>query len=211
MSVSVAVKPEVAVRIGTFTDIYRNILMTATLGQVEEAAVWYRDAEEVAEEVARNLDTTLEVGASVVSAFSPRERWSSNVSKSIAFSLGHEVKGLPNNYKMAQSSLTLGFDALRGPKTNAFARAIAGDADAVVIDIWMMRAAKMTKDSPSQAEYLQLSRAVKNVAKEFGLTPRTTQALIWVIVRGSASQATPYGDAPPDPMLVKLRQLQKIP
>jgi hypothetical protein len=187
MSVSVAVKPEVAVRIGTFTDIYRNILMTATLGQVEEAAVWYRDAEEVAEEVARNLDTTLEVGASVVSAFSPRERWSSNVSKSIAFSLGHEVKGLPNNYKMAQSSLTLGFDALRGPKTNAFARAIAGDADAVVIDIWMMRAAKMTKDSPSQAEYLQLSRAVKNVAKEFGLTPRTTQALIWVIVRGSAS------------------------
>jgi hypothetical protein len=180
-------KPEVATRIASYTDIYRNILMQATLGQVEEASVWYRDAEEVAEEVARNLDTTLEVGASVVSAFSPRERWASNVSKSIAFSLGHEVKGLPNNLKMAQASIHLGFDALKGPKTNAFAKAIAGDNDAVVIDVWMMRAAEMKTDSPSQAQYNELSRAVRNVAKEFGLTPRTTQALIWVIVRGSAS------------------------
>ena len=187
MSVAVAVKPEVAVRIATYTDTYRDLVLKATLGQVEEASVWYRDAEEVAEEVARNLNTTLEVGASVVSAFSPRERWSSNVTKAIAFSLGHEVRGLPNNLKMAQTSLELGFDALKGAKTNAFARAIAGDADAVVIDVWMMRAAQMTKDSPSQAEYVQLSRAVKNVAKEFGLSPRTTQALIWVIVRGSAS------------------------
>ena len=187
MSVAVAVKPEVAVRIATYTDIYRNILLKATLGQVEEASVWYRDAEEIAEEVARNLDTTLEVGASIVSAFSPRERWSSNVAKAIAFSLGHEVRGLPNNLKMAKASLELGFDALKGLKTNAFAKAIAGDANAVVIDVWMMRAAEMTTDSPSQSQYRELSEAVVTVAKEFGLTPRTTQALIWVIVRGSAS------------------------
>ena len=182
-----AIKPEVTVRIDTYTGMYRNLLLNATLGQVEEASVWYRDAEEVAEEVARNLDTTLEVGASVVSAFSPRERWASNISKAIAFSLGHEVKGLPNNYKMAQASLDLGFDALKGPKTNAFARAIAGDKDAVVIDIWMCRAAGLPTDSPSQAQYIELSRAVRKVAEEFGLTPRTAQALIWVIVRGSAS------------------------
>lgn len=181
------VKPEVTTRINNYANMYRNLLMNATLGQTEEAAVWYRDAEEVAEEVARNLDTTLEVGASVVSAFSPRERWASNISKAIAFSLGHEVKGLPNNYKMAQASLDLGFDALKGPKTNAFARAIAGDKEAVVIDIWMCRAAGLPTDSPSQSQYVELSRAVRKVAQEFGLTPRTTQALIWVIVRGSAS------------------------
>jgi hypothetical protein len=181
------VKPEVTVRIDTYAGMYRNLLMNATLGQVEEASIWYRDAEEVAEEVARNLDATLEVGASVVSAFSPRERWASNISKAVAFSLGHEVKGLPNNLRMAQVSLDLGFDALKGPKTNAFARAIAGDSDAVVIDIWMCRAANLGTDSPSQSQYVELSRAVRKVAGEFGLTPRTTQALIWVIVRGSAS------------------------
>ena len=173
--------------IASHEDVFRNLLLTATLGQVEEASVWYRDAEEVAEEVARNLDVSLEVGASIVSAFSPRERWSSNVAKAIAFSLGHEVRGLGQNLRMAQASLALGFDALKGAKTNAFARAIAGDTNAVVIDVWMMRAAKMESDSPTQAQYIRLSRALTNVAKEFGITPRTAQALSWIIGRGSAS------------------------
>ena len=180
-------KIEATTRVATYADKYRDLLMTATLGQVEEASVWYRDAEEVAEEVARNLETTLEVGASVVSAFSPRERWSSNVAKAIAFSLGHGVRGLGQNLRMAQASLELGFDALNGAKTNAFARAIAGDTNAVVIDVWMMRAAKMESDSPTQAQYIRLSQALTNVAKEFGITPRTAQALIWIIVRGSAA------------------------
>ena len=173
--------------IASHEDVFRDLLLTATLGQVEEASVWYRDAEEVAEEVARNLETTLEVGASVVSAFSPRERWSSNVAKAIAFSLGHEVKGLGNNLRMAQNSLLSGFSALNGLKTNAFARAIAGDTNAVVIDIWMMRAAGMEKDSPNQTEYFELSKAMTDVAKEFGITPRTAQALVWIIVRGSGA------------------------
>jgi hypothetical protein len=170
----------------TATDLYRDLIVRATLGQVEQASVWYHEAQEVAHEVARNLDTTLEVGASVVSAFSPRERWASNIEKAIAFSLGHTPKGLGNNLKMAQSSLTAGFYALKGLKTNAFARAIAGDSDAVVIDVWMMRAANMETDSPSQGQYFALSLACRNVAKEFGLTPRTAQALIWIVVRGSA-------------------------
>lgn len=180
-------KPEVAARVATYVDMYRNVLLKSTLGQVEQAAVWYRDAEEVAEEVARNLDVSLEVGASIVSAFSPRERWSTNIAKAIAYSLGQSVKGLPNNLKMANEAMTKGFDALRGPKTNAFARAIAGDPNAVVIDIWMCRAAGLPTDSPSQSQYNELSRAVVEVAEEFGLTPRTAQALVWVIVRGSAS------------------------
>jgi hypothetical protein len=170
----------------TATDLYRDLIVRATLGQVEQASVWYHEAQEVAHEVARNLDTTLEVGASVVSAFSPRERWASNIEKAIAFSLGHTPKGLGNNLKMAQASLTAGFYALKGLKTNAFARAIAGDSDAVVIDVWMMRAANMETDSPTQGQYFALSLACRNVAKEFGLTPRTAQALIWIVVRGSA-------------------------
>jgi hypothetical protein len=171
----------------TATDTFRSIIMTATLAQMEQASVWYRDAEEVAEEVARNLDTTLEVGASIVAAFSPRERWSTNVAKAIAFSLGQTPKGLGNNLRMAQASMVAGFDALNGLKTNAFARAIAGDADAVVIDVWMMRAAGMDTDSPNKSQYLALSSAVAAVADEFSITPRTAQALIWIIVRGGAA------------------------
>jgi hypothetical protein len=166
---------------------YHQAMLSATFGQVEKASVWYRDAEEVAEEVARNLDTTLEVGASVVSAFSPRERWSTNVSKAIAYSLGGRPKGLQNNLAMADAAIEKGFDALKGQKTNAFARAIAGDTDAVVIDVWMMRAAGMDNDSPNKSQYKMLSDLVRLMASEHGLTPRTTQALIWIVKRGSAS------------------------
>ena len=170
-------------------DYSNNLLpfvLEATFGQVEQASVWYCDAEKVALEVARNLDTTLEIGASVVSAFSPRERWTSNVAKAIAFSLGEKVTGLSNNLKMAQASLILGYDALKGPKTNAFARAIAGDENAVVVDVWMMRAAGCENDSPNKKQYNEISEAIGDIAKRFGMTPRACQALIWILVRGSA-------------------------
>jgi hypothetical protein len=173
--------------IDSYEAVFLALLEEATFGQVEQASVWYVDAEKVALEVARNLDTTLEIGASVVSAFSPRERWSSNVEKAVAFSLGQKVTGLSNNIKMAQASLHLGFDALKGPKTNAFARAIAGDENAVVVDVWMMRAAQVGVDSPNKTQYAEISQAIKRVATRHGLTPRTTQALIWILVRGSAS------------------------
>jgi hypothetical protein len=171
----------------TALDLFRSLIMTATLSQVEAASVWYHDAQEVAEDVAENLNTTLEVGASVVSAFSPRERWSTNVAKALAFSQGKPVAGLSNNVRMAEAALAQGFDALKGLKTNAFARAIAGDTDAVVIDVWMCRAANLDSDSPNVGQYRMLSDAVREVAAEFGITPRTAQALIWIIVRGGAA------------------------
>lgn len=166
---------------------FRDLILTATLSQMEAASVWYFEAQEVAEDVAENMGASLEIGASIVSAFSPRERWASNVAKALAFSMNKPVSGLSNNLRMAQDAMTLGFDALKGLKTNAFARAIAGDTDAVVIDVWMMRAAGMDNDSPTKGQYREISDAVRIIAEEFGITPRTAQALIWIIVRGSAS------------------------
>lgn len=166
---------------------FRDLLMTATLGQTEAASTWYYEAQEVAEDVAEILGVDLERGASIVSAFSPRERWSSNVAKAYAFANGKPVTGLSNNLRMAEAAKVDGFDALKGQKTNAFARAIAGDPNAIVIDVWMMRAAMAHGDSPNKTQYREISEAVAIVAAEFGLTPRTAQALIWIIVRGSAS------------------------
>jgi hypothetical protein len=166
---------------------YYQCILQATLAQVEQASVWYFEAQEVAEDVAENLGVSLEVGASIVAAFSPRERWSSNVAKSLAFSMGKPVVGLSNNLRMAESAMTNGFNALNGQKTNAFARAIAGDSDAVVIDVWMIRAAGLdASKGVNKTQYNTLVDSVRKVAKEFGLTPRTAQALIWIVKRGSA-------------------------
>ena len=168
-----------------YTRIYADIASRATFGQVEQASKWYLDAENVARDVARNLDTTLEIGATVVSAFSPRERWARNVVNAVTFSLGEPVTALGNNIRMANAGLTLGFDALKGQKTNAFARAIAGDENAVVIDVWMLRALGIEKKTPSQSQYKEMASAVTIVAGIHGMTPRAMQALIWIVVRGS--------------------------
>ena len=168
-----------------YVEIYSEIASRATFGQVEQASKWYIDAERVAEEVARNLGTTLEIGATVVSAFSPRERWARNVTNAIKFSLGETVVALGNNIRMANAALDKGFDALNGQKTNAFARAIAGDENAVVIDVWMLRALGIEKKTPSQSGYKEMAKAVTTVAIEYGMTPRAMQALIWIVVRGS--------------------------
>ena len=169
-----------------YAAVYSGIVKNATFGQVEQASKWYVDAEKVAHEVARNLDVSLEKGASVISAFSPRERWTTNVAKAIAFSLGQDVVGLSNNLKMANNSLLLGYQALKGLKTNAFAKAIAGDEEAVVIDVWMLRAVGIERKTPNQTQYKELEDAVKKVAFDNGMTPRAMQALIWIMIRGSA-------------------------
>ena len=165
---------------------FANLIMRASLRDVEAASVWYHEAQEVAEDIAEIMGVSLEIGASIVSAFSPRERWSSNVAKAYAFANGLPVSGLSNNLKMAEAAKVSGFDALKGQKTNAFARAIAGDTNAVVIDVWMCRAANIGTDSPNKGQYRELSEAVHIVANEFGITPRTAQALIWIVKRGSA-------------------------
>lgn len=169
-----------------YVEIYSELASRATFGQVEQASKWYVDAERIAEKVATNLGTTLEIGATVVSAFSPRERWAMNVARAIQFSLGEPVTCLKNNIVMANNALTMGFAALNGQKTNAFARAIAGDENAVVIDVWMLRAVGIEKKTPSQAGYKELAKAVTTVATKYGMTPRSMQALIWIVVRGSA-------------------------
>jgi thermostable 8-oxoguanine DNA glycosylase len=170
----------------TYTEIYTDIASRATFGQVEQASKWYLDAERVAEEVARNLKVNLEIGATVVSAFSPRERWARNVTNAIKFSLNEPVVALGNNIRMANSALIFGYDALKGMKTNAFARAIAGDENAVVIDVWMLRALGIEKKTPTQSQYKEMASAVTAVATLHGMTPRAMQALIWIVVRGSA-------------------------
>ena len=176
---------------GRYFENYKEIAMSATAGQIEQAVQWYADAELLAHDVMRiirerGIECNLENAASIVSSFSPRQRWSRNVVQALEFAHGGEPAGLKNNLRMAQFSLVHGFDALKGMKTNNFARAIAGDENAVTIDVWMMKAARMETDSPNKTQYRELVDAVNRVALEMGLTPRATQALIWIVFRGSA-------------------------
>ena len=157
----------------------------ATARHIECGARWYPDKEPMLIELAEIGDTTIEVVATGTAAWSPLEPWERNMEKAYDFFRGRHVRGLSNSRHAAHMATVLGFDALNGQKTNAFARALAGDDEAIVIDVWMMRAAGYAKDSPNKTDYAEISEAIRNIAKAKGLSPRTTQALIWILVRGS--------------------------
>ena len=170
----------------SFVARFRAIVDSATPVQIVQAAQWYSDANSIARELSLNSEYTVEQCASVIAAFSPRMPWARNVYVATEFVNGNKVGALPVSIRNAEKSLTMGFDALNGDKTNAFARNIAGDLDAVTIDVWMIRAAGMDKAKINKSEYRELANAVTEVANELTIAPAIVQALIWIIVRGKA-------------------------
>lgn len=83
---------------------------------------------------------------------------------------------------------------LSGRKINNFAAAMAGQEDAVVVDIWQMRAfgigtkrkpgeEKSLDRSPTKREYDTIEEWYKRASKTTGLQPRELSAMVWAGVR----------------------------
>ena len=172
-----------------------GLLSRATEADLLAARAWYADARTFAESLQSiRPDWSLQVSASVVSAFSPRVTWAHNKAKALQYAQGIMPRGLRSHVEAADRCTVEGFNGLRGPKTNAFARAIAGDDNAVVVDVWMCRAAGLTKadgtpkDAPTAVEYRAIADAIRTIAATptVCMAPATLQALLWIIVRGKA-------------------------
>lgn len=171
----------------TYSTRFRALLATSTLFDVHAAERWYTEANQFAASLCvMRPEWSMEVAASVVSAFSPRVTWAHNKAKAYQYAQGIMPKGLRSHVAAANRCQSEGFDGLRGPKTNAFARAIAGDKDAVVVDVWMCRAAGLGKDAPNKGEYRLIANAVREVASAYNMDAATMQALLWIIIRGKA-------------------------
>jgi hypothetical protein len=70
---------------------------------------------------------------------------------------------------------------IAGVKTSAFAAALKGDNDAIVLDVYMARAANIPQKwlSDRKTVHAELCRRIRKVGKIVGLTPRDCQAAIW--------------------------------
>jgi hypothetical protein len=166
---------------------FRSYLDRATAENLRDAESWYSQATDFACGLcAIRSDWSLVQAASVISALSPRERWNSNLAKAMAFACGQPIRGLGANIRRAERASRDGFAALTGPKTLAFAQAIAGDRDAVVIDTWMLKASGCGRKSVTGKQYGILASAIRILALERGMDARTVQAAIWIVARGAA-------------------------
>lgn len=171
-------------RVRRYRRAMAKYLVDATPADIESASVWYSEARDVAADVAFRLGVPVEHGAAIVSAFSPRVHWSRNITLALDYATGRVPACLRQSIRAADRARVDGIAGLKADKTVNFARAIAGDGEAVVVDVWMCRAAGLDRDAPTVVQYREISSAVRSLAREWQLEPSTMQALIWIKVRG---------------------------
>ena len=172
----------------TYTRRLSRLLDARPITRVERRAAerWYVDAQRHADQLAHVLDVDRVTGACILSAYSIRTSWADNVRDAWHYATADTPPpGLRARTVIADAALVHGLDALRGPKTHAFARACSGDRSAVVVDVWMCRAAGLHRDTPTTVQYRRITAAIESLARRHGMSPRGMQALLWGRVRGS--------------------------
>jgi hypothetical protein len=168
----------------TAVEVYRTLSRDISHDEMQNAKTWYASAKCHAYAISFAMSIPMENAASIISAFSPRVKWTRNMALAWQYATGQDVKCLGNSIRAAERAKGCGFSALKGLKTNAFARNIAGDLDAVTIDAWMLRPFGLK--AVNKTNYRTLSNAIRTVAREVNMTPADLQALIWVRLRGKS-------------------------
>ncbi len=141
---------------------------------------WYRDMEDVLLPAASALDTNVTTLTQVLALTSPRAAVTRSVRVTVQY-LGDGT--LPKDVtRSTRAALQHWLDTgkIRGPKTSAFARALQGDEDAVVLDTWMATALGVDQRKFSTKRvHSSASRRVKYGAYLMGITPAQFQAAVW--------------------------------
>jgi len=180
--------------------VRRNFASNLTLrtdSQLEQASVWYVDEGTYCAEIGAQYGLTQRDVAVLYAATSPRQRLATNRAMVVMAASTGAVHGMPcvrNAVARAFDIINEGGDPLdalnpvTGRKTYNFARALVGDPEAVVVDVWMMRAAGFPeREDPTKLQYDAIEHVTRSMARDMGLEPRTLQALLWIIVRGGAA------------------------
>jgi len=163
-----------------------------TLTKMAEAGVegrhWYRTAKKAVAESARQLGVDTKEFAEVLALFSPRVSVRRNIRMAIHYFRAREA-GLTGDERFPHDSMRGVRSSvrhwektgeIRGPKTGPFARAIAGDADAVVLDVWMARAFGVDQKRFSNTPVRERAQGrIRKAAEQLGWTPAETQAAVW--------------------------------
>lgn len=142
----------------------------------EGGRMWYKDSQrEIAEYSARHgFDSGIVYDTLAI--FSPR------VTVGISIELADEwlhtgkaPRAMRARVKALQAYASSG--VFNGPKINAFAQALRGDPDAVVVDAWMFRAAREQRTTPKA--YREVCHKVRQAANGLGWPAAECQAAIW--------------------------------
>ena len=176
----------------------------ATTEQIKEGREWYQLANDFCKITALEYNTDPLKVASVVSALSPRNKWSQNLkdAKKVfqAISEGKEANDIKvctfnkNKFKAFELAKGNTFITEDSPKTFNFVRNIAHlDPSAVTIDIWHLRACLRQFKSINNAQigkvaYNQIKALTIKKAHKLGLTGFEYQAIIWISAQSNINK-----------------------
>jgi|15BtaG_2_1085339.scaffolds.fasta_scaffold00310_18 hypothetical protein len=167
----------------------RTPLTLARLALAGEAGrPWYRDAMPGLVATAADLSTSVPYLCAVLAATSPRVHVRRNIKMAklyLRFGVTSGMLPIARGAlaKLPEDRMCVDLDALTaglGPKTGPFARALAGDPDALVLDVWMARALDVEQKAlDRKGTRAKAVKRVRKTARDLGWPVAETQAAIW--------------------------------
>lgn len=141
---------------------------------------WYADSVDDVHAAAASMGVAPDRFAAVLAVLSPRVSVRRNVQHTVRYlrtgTLGADV--LPSNLVALATYERTG--RINGPKTGAFARAVLGDPDALVLDTWIAKALGVPQEKlPNAPIRREAARRFRAVASRTGWTVAETQAAVW--------------------------------
>lgn len=165
----------------------------------EHGRTWYAHANEQIQSHADTIGVNAGIVADILSITSPRVAVSRNIKLA-----NHFLKyGFPHATTLPGTIAALKHYAdtgeIRGPKTSAFAHALRGNSNAVVLDVWMADACKCDQKAfATIGGYQKAAKRVVSASRRLGWTPAETQAAIWCATVEKAGRKAPAFTISPD-------------
>lgn len=169
--------------------------------QVSLALDWYDMAHKFAESLAREFDLTVAQTCGIIAVLSSDTTWDQNMKHARNFCLGLPAGRYPAMMmqkcrKIQDLSYVQACDidavaaivAKEGKKTWCFAHNIFAPESSqhVTIDRWMCRVFELSDRAMNNVYvYRLLAGIIREIAQEMGEQPLQTQAVLWVLVRGT--------------------------
>lgn len=167
----------------------RAVWRARTPQQEQAGREWYPAARDECARMADVRGAPLPNLIWTVAALSPNVGWDQNIRMAWTLARARTFRNPGTFHRAARDAWAcLNGDRSRntGPKREAFARAIAGDLEAVVIDRWMMAVVGHPKLGMSRQQFEHYAAAIAAFAREHGIVPRDMQAILWTVKREAA-------------------------
>lgn len=156
---------------------------------------WYTHAKVDIKRVCQHKEWDFNRFVDILAVTSPRVAVVRNIRAALYYmDTGKFVSGTIKNTRAAMAYYEETGE-IRGPKTSAFARALKGDLDAVVLDVWMSKVFEIDQNRFRNRKIrAECERRICKAARACNIQPAELQAASWAAIVRRHGRNTPSFD-----------------